>query len=253
MKDLKILQINVWGGRIKDGLTRFITDGDYDVVCMQEAVWCENEKGNDFLNLFIDTVDKIKRSAQFDFDFRSSCYGFTLLNGEARCECGNVILSKIAFKDIEEKIVCGDYNVANDLLNFKKAVSDHRYTAQKVILENGLTILNYHGYWLVDPLGNSESTKCMKSVADMIKHETSPIVMCGDLNVVSDAPCMRELDFLADLTKLNDIKTTLRNVRFVKDVACDHVLINDSVVCKKFEVIDAPVSDHRALSVDITI
>ena len=39
MSSLKILQLNVWGGRIKDGLTRFISEGDFDVVCMQEAIW----------------------------------------------------------------------------------------------------------------------------------------------------------------------------------------------------------------------
>ena len=56
MKKLKILQVNAWGGRIKDGLTNFIAKNNFDIVCMQEAVWSNHD---DFLTLFVDTIDKI--------------------------------------------------------------------------------------------------------------------------------------------------------------------------------------------------
>lgn len=42
MYSIKILQLNVWGGRIKDGLTNFIKEGNYDLICLQEAVWDRN-------------------------------------------------------------------------------------------------------------------------------------------------------------------------------------------------------------------
>lgn len=239
---MKILQINVWGGRIRDGLTNFIANGDYDVVCMQEAVW--DEERTDFLELFVDTVDKIKKGASFEFDFRSEQYGFNVLDGEAKYRCGIAILSKIPFVEIEEKVILEQGN---------HAISDHRYTAQRAVLENGLTVVNYHGYWQKDPLGNETSIKCMKSVAEMFKNTDSPVVMCGDLNLVSEASAMRELDFLKDLTAENKIKTTLRNIRFEKDVACDHILVSENVSYDNFEVINAPVSDHRALAIDIKI
>lgn len=249
MESLKILQLNVWGGRIRDGLSRFIAEGDYDVVCMQEAVWDENKTG--FLEEFVDTVDKIKSIANFKYDFRSSNYGISILNGEVRYELGNAILSKIPFQTTEEKVIIGEYGYATHLSECQEAINNHRYTAQKVVLENGLAIVNYHGYWLKDPLGDEVSTKCMRSVADMMRSGSSPAIMCGDLNVISEAPCMRELDFLTDLTAMNDIKTTLRNIRFVKDVACDHILVNEKVSYQNFKVIDAPVSDHRGLFVEV--
>ena len=77
--------------------------------------------------------------------------------------------------------------------------------------------------------------------------------MCGDLNVVSESPAMRELDFMQDLTAVNQLKTTLRNVRFVKDVACDHILITDELSCKSFNSIDAAISDHKALVAEVEI
>ena len=248
---MKVLQINNWSGRIKDGLSRFIAEGDYDVVCMQEAVWDRNQTG--FLDYFVDTVDKIKELGGFEYDFRTSNYGISILNGAAILEWGNVIISKTSFKQTEEKTILREYGLATDISSFNENVVDHRYTAQKVVFENGLILVNYHGYWEKDPMGSDTSTKCMKAVADMIRNESSPVVMCGDLNVVSEAPCMRELDFLTDLTAINKVKTTLRNVRFVKDVACDHILVNDEVKCENFRVIDAPISDHRALAVDVTV
>ncbi len=252
MKKLKILQLNVWGGRIKDGLTRCILEGDYDVVCMQEAAWDANGAG--FLDLFIDTVDKIKRQADFPFDFRSEHFGINMLGEDVKLKHGIAILSKIPFIETEEKIILGDEaKVATNISNYKDSIDNHRYTAQKVVLENGLVLVNYHGYYITDPLGNEMSRECMRSVAEMIKNESAPVVLCGDLNVISEAPAMRELDFLTDLTVENNIKTTLRNIRFVKDVPCDHILINDKVSFEKFEVLDLCASDHKALAVEIMI
>ena len=248
MNELKILQINVWSGRIRDGLTRYISEGDYDVVCMQEAVWDEKQTG--FLDLFIDTVDKIKTSANFEFDFRSKNYGIGLLGGGVQCERGNVILSKIPFKTTEEKVIFGDYDIATDIFNFRDAIDKHRYTAQKVV---GLVILNHHGYWLKDPLGDEVSVRCMRLVADMVRNESMPVVMCGDLNVIPESRAMRELDFLTDLTSVNDVKTTLMNVRFVKDVACDHILVSEGISYKNFRVMDTYASDHKALAVDVVL
>ena len=244
MNNLKILQLNTWGGRIKDGLSRFVAEGDYDVVCLQEAVWAENDIG--FLDLYIDTVDKIKETGGFKYDFRSAYHGIKLFD-DNQFEMGIAILSKIPFKEAEEKLVLGEYEVASSADNFDRAINSHSYPAQKVVLENGLVVVNYHGYWQKDPIGNETTVECMRKVADMVRGESAPVVMCGDLNVVAEAPAMRELDFLTDLTAVNNIKTTLRNVRFVKDVPCDHILINNRVKCLDFEVTDAPVSDHKGL------
>ena len=91
----------------------------------------------------------------------------------------------------------------------------------------------------------------MRSVADMISSDKNPVVLCGDLNVIPEAKAMRELDFLRDLTAIHNIPTTLRNIRFTKDVPCDHILISDNINYQDFEVINAPVSDHCALTVKI--
>lgn len=248
---MKILQINGWTGRIKDGLSRFIANGEYDIVCVQEAIW--SDSCNEYLELYVDTIDKIAREAKFDYVFKTSNYGTKVLDGDAQFEIGNAILSKVPFTSTKEERVLGEYMVAKSIEDCKDITANHCYMAQKVILNTKLAIVNYHGYWQKDPFGNETSVECMRRVANFIKDDYCPTIMCGDLNVVAESPAMRELDFMQDLTASNRVKTTLRNVRFVKDVACDHILITDEISCKKFDLIDAAISDHRALVAEIEL
>ena len=249
MKKVKILQINAWTGRIKQGLTNFIVNGDFDVICMQEAIWDENH--TEALEIFIDTVDKIKKSANFEYDYRSPIYGFKMLGGDVEFTQGNVILSKIPIVDTEEKTLCGEYKVAENAKDFDPIFWGHRCVVQKAKLKNGFTVFNYHGYWEQNPLGSATSTKYMRRVAEMIKKESGPVALCGDLNVVYEAPAMRELDFLQDLTAVKNIKNTLNGVKFKDDVACDHILINDDILADRFEVADEFLSDHKALTAEL--
>jgi len=147
----------------------------------------------------------------------------------------------------------GEYNPKSAFSNKNGADENQAWYALKVKLENGLTVLTYHGYWQRDPLGNEETVRCMKIVADMLRSEDGPVLMCGDLNVIAESPAMRELDFLTDLTAETGTKQTLMNLKFVKDVACDHVLISDDIKWSNFEIHKELVSDHAAVSVNIEI
>ncbi len=93
----------------------------------------------------------------------------------------------------------------------------------------------------------------MREAANMIRNEEGAVLMCGDLNVVYESPAMRELDFLTDLTRETGTKQTLMDLKFVKDVACDHILISDGIKWSNFEVHKELVSDHAAVSVSIEI
>ena len=249
--NLKLLQLNAWTGRIKDGLTRFIKEGDFDVVCLQEAIW--DAKHTNVLENYIDTVEKIQQNTDLKYDYRSPIYGFEIMGGEVQFVQGNVILSKIPFTKTEEKMVYGQYKIAKSTKELNDMFKNRTYgcSVEKATLKDGPTIFNYHGYWEKDPLGSATTVECMKIVAEMIKKENTPVILCGDLNIVHESPAMRELDFLQDLTATNHTKSTLMGVRFKKDVACDHILISQDITCKKFEVLDEILSDHKALIAEL--
>ena len=158
-------------------------------------------------------------------------------------EQGNVILSRYKIVKERTELVYGEYGLANSMQDFY----DHAYTLQIAELENGVTIVNHHGYWQPTPVGNETTVEAMKKVAGFVHEITGPLVMCGDLNIIHEAPAMREIDFLRDLTEENNIKNTLSGLKFNGKVACDHILVNDLIKVKHFEVLQDLISDHKAL------
>ena len=242
---MKILQLNTWTGRIQGAIPRFLGNHDFDIICLQEAVWSENQK--ELLELFSTSVEQIKKASGLEYDHRVATYYFDAFGG--RIEQGNVVICRFPIKEAEVVHLLGEYTRINDVYDNNGL----DYQAQKIVLENGLVVVNYHGYWQKDPIGNETTIKCMRKVADLIRDEERPVIMCGDLNVVSESPAMRELDFLHDLTAENNIKQTLQNIKFVRDVACDHILINDKIKANNFRVYDDLLSDHKAISAEIEI
>lgn len=243
---MRIIQLNVWTGRIKGALERFFRENEAAVVCLQEAVWCESGPGQ--LSYIVDTVDKLKEAGDYQYDYRTANFGVKFRDSDI-LKHGNVILSKIPISSSETKFVYGEYT---EKMDFTKG-SDLIYSAQKVVLENGVVVVNYHGYWETNPIGGEKHVECMRQVADMIRDENRPVIVCGDLNVNPESPAMRELDFLHDLTAEYHITQTLQNLKFIKEVACDHILVNDKIKVNDYRTIDQLTSDHKALLVDVEL
>ena len=244
---MKVLQMNVWTGRMKGAIERFLREHDFDIICLQEAVWCDEQPAE--LEYFCSSVRQIQEACGLPYCTKVSNWGVKMFNGGTVMDQGNVILSRFPIVKDETKLLHGDYL---DSMIFEQG-DDHAYFAQKVHLNNGLTVVNYHGYWLPNPIGDEETVRCMQQVADWIKEESGPVVMCGDLNVTAESPAMRTLDFMTDLTATNKVRTTLQNIKFIKDVACDHILINDQIRANNLVVYDNLVSDHKTLSLDFDI
>lgn len=230
---------------MKGAIPRFLSEHEFDVICLQEAVWTNDCR--ELLEHFCTSVEQIKNDSGLPYDRRVATYYINALGG--RIEQGNVILSRWPIVDSRVKHLLGTYASVNDIYNNNGL----DYQAQKVVLGNGVVIVNYHGYWQKDPIGNDTTIECMRKVADMIRGEKRPVIMCGDLNVTAASPAMHELDFLHDLTAENNIKQTLQNIKFVGDVACDHILINEKVCAKNYQVHDDLLSDHKAVSAEIDI
>ena len=244
---MRILQLNVWTGRIKGALLDFLRNNDFDVICIQEAAW-SNSKQKELENFFA-TVDQIKEASGLRYESRSSNWGMRIFTEDNIMEQGNVILCKSEIVEDRNELVHNEYHVIEDVQDFY----EHAYTLQIAKLKSGVIIVNHHGYWKPTPMGDEVTVKVMQKVADIIKELTGPIIMCGDLNIIHEAPAMRELDFLRDLTFEYGIDNTLSGLKFNGKVACDHILVNDAVRVKRFRVLDDIVSDHKALVAEVVI
>jgi endonuclease/exonuclease/phosphatase family metal-dependent hydrolase len=235
---------------MKGALTRFLRENEYDVVCLEEAVWSEQKPLQ--LAHFFDTVDNLKEAGGFEYEVRQSDWGARFTDSSAIMEQGNVILSHIPIVSSEVIPIHGIYSNQREWgEDWEAQVKEQCWDAVKVKLENGLTVVAHHGYWDRDPLGDEVSAECARKVADAVRNESGPVVICADMNLISESPAMRELDFLTDLTAETGTKQTLMNLKFVKDVACDHVWISKNIKWSNFEVHKELVSDHAAVSVEI--
>lgn len=165
-----------------------------------------------------------------------------------QCSFGNLILSKVPIRETHSEFTSGEFyehvvlGTPSNCLNIQIAK-----------LENGFTIVNHHGFWRPDPIGDEESVKTFTKVGQIVRNLEGPVVMCGDLNIIHESPAMRPLDFLRDLTYENNIRTTLSGLKFDGAVPCDHILINNQVEAKDFTVYPDLVSDHLALSAEVEL
>ena len=243
---MKILQLNVWTGRIKGALLEFLQNNDFDVICMQEAVWGGKQKE---LENFFATTDQLKEVSRLEYDTRSSNWGMKIFSEDNIVEQGNVILSKEEIIEERSEVVHNEYGIIKSVQDFY----EHAYTLQIAKLKNGITIVNHHGYWKPTPMGDETTVEVMRKVAKIVRELDGPVVMCGDFNIIHEAPAMRELDFLRDLTDEYNVDNTLSGLKFNGKVACDHILVNDLVDVKNFRVLEDLVSDHKALFVEIEV
>lgn len=192
-------------------------------------------------------LSKIQKASRLPYAFFSPHWSFDLAG--KGCQRGNLILSRTPFISTDTKFINGEYreHVAPEI------VFSNTITLQTVQLKNGLTVVNHHGFWRPNPIGDEESVKAFTRVADAVRQIKSPLVMCGDFNIIHDSPAMRPLDFLRDLTHEHGITTTLSGLGYNGAVACDHILVNNEVDVQDFTVLPDLVSDHLALRADIEV
>lgn len=242
---MKILQLNVWMGKIEGNLKRFLENNDFDVICMQE-VFASQSREEHLSRLCFD-LSQIVTASRLEYSFFSPNWGGEIAGGDLMW--GNLILSRIPFLETHSEFINGEYK-SDTILG---ETIGNNLNIQIVKLENGLTIVNHHGFWRPDPMGDEDSVAAFTKVGQIVRRIEGPVVMCGDLNIVHESPAMRPLDFLRDLTHENSIQTTLSGLKFDGNVPCDHILVNDEIDAKNFTVYPDLVSDHLALSVDVNI
>lgn len=242
---MKILQLNVWMGKVEGNLRRFLEKNQFDVICMQE-VFASPDRAEHLSRLCFD-LSQILKTTGMKHHFYSPNWSGEIAGGEM--QWGNLILSRIPFMRTQSEFIHGEYKTHTVL----GQTIGNNLNLQIAQLENGFTIVNHHGFWRPQPMGDGKSVKAFEKVAESVRQLDGPVVMCGDLNIIHDSPAMRPLDFLRDLTHEYHIENTLSGLKYDGAVACDHILVNDRVAVDDFRVYPDLVSDHLPLSADVRI
>lgn len=236
---MRVLQLNAWMGKIEGNLKRFLEKEKFDVICMQEVMRSEDQVGH-VRRLCFD-ASRIQEASGLTESYYAANWGSKIANGS--WEWGNLILSNQGITEKRSEFVNGRYNPETIL---GESIGNN-LNVQIVKLESGVTIVNHHGYWCPQPMGDEHSMKAFEKLSKAISGIDGPMILCGDLNVVHEAPCMRALDRLRDLTYEYKIESTLSGMHKAAKVPCDHIMVSKDVKVERFEVLPELVSDHKPL------
>jgi endonuclease/exonuclease/phosphatase family metal-dependent hydrolase len=246
---MKLVQLNIWTGRLLLPAIDFLKEQDADIVCLQEVFSFPSKSVGVLDNLA--TLEILQKELDYTHSFYAPFMEFNLADMPVRL--GNLTLSKhpldnqeVFFNEGElEKIEKWDER----RLNNRNALITQIQTTTR-----SFTLINHHGHHEFDRLGNEASAAAMKVLAGRIRKIEGPVVVAGDFNVIAESPAMRVYDgWLEDLTATHNVEDTRSKFGKVHGVPCDHILVSKDVKVNSFKVSDALVSDHTPLILEFEV
>ncbi len=244
---MKIIQLNIWGGKLGHQIIDFLNRERPDFVCMQEVNDLKGRSGYKFFG----TLDEIKAGAGFAEAFMSASYSSRYM--ERELEYGNAILSRLPAVETKKIFTRGEYRRHFDITRDDGNIRNLQLVTVRA--EGGLlTILNHHGHHVPDTkAGNDETSRQMKLIADVIDGLDGPVIMCGDFNLAPGSQSLAVInDRLTNLSIENGLKDTYNRFGTVNEV-CDYIFVNNLVKVRRFAMSDELVSDHNALILEFDL
>lgn len=246
---MKLVQLNIWGGRVMPNIIRLAEAEQPDIMCLQEVISFDGD-----INSLFGTIEEFqsKLSKPYKDFFYSPGIRFNFMHKNA--EWGNAVLSRFKILERESRFT----NLALiDNFNFE----DYDYNArnfQHCVIETAsgqkLNVLNHHGHHIPGHKnGDDETLRQMKQLADYIDTLGGPIILCGDFNLAPQSESLEILNAkLGNLSIKYNLPTTRTNLT-PKNEVCDYIFVNEQVKVKNFEASDELVSDHKALILEFDV
>lgn len=246
---MKLLQLNVWMGRLTRQILPLIEREQPDIITTQEMF------SGDAIVRFPDgtfnLLEILKEQGNYEHSYFSPVCEFNFAG--VKTGFGNGVLSKYPVIAADTVYTHGSFHPDGNTFEWDQ----NSRNAQVVTLDIGgqpLHIANHHGYWEPNPVGSEKTVKAMQVLADAVRKLDGPLLVAGDLNVDPGTPAMRVFDdWLEDLTGSHGVTNTLSTLGKLQGVAPDHILVSSDVRVKDFRVLDDLVSDHKALVIEFAI
>jgi len=241
---MKIVQVNIWQGKLGLQIMDFLKAVKPDFVCMQEVNDLPGRAGYKFFA----TLNELKEAGGFDHSFLSATYTSRYM--ERKLRYGNAIMSHLPLTSTETIFTHGEFVENFDITKDDGNIRNLQHVTVEV---NGKTlhILNHHGFRIPETkAGNEDTLRSMRTIADVIARLDGPVILCGDFNLAPDSESINVLNSkLRNLSIENGLKRTYTDLSIVNTV-CDYIFVNDRVQVEHFEMSDALISDHKALILD---
>ena len=241
---MKILQLNIWGGKLGKQIIELILREKPDLVCLQEAIVLPHESG-----LLFTQYPEILKETKFENSYFSAAFGFIIMNH--RADFGNAIMSHLPFTKTTTVFTRGEYIPTTDLVD---GDYNMRNLQHALIERNGkkLHVLNHHGHHLRQhKMGDEETLRQCGIIADYISKLEGDVVLTGDFNLAPESESLGKLNAILTNHCIVAGATTTRTVLTHKTEVCDYIFTSPNLQTKNFKILSDIVSDHCALVIQI--
>lgn len=114
-----------------------------------------------------------------------------------------------------------------------------------------LRVLNYHGIWTKEKIGNYETLEACKKINKLATEVNYPTIITGDFNLFPDTESMKVFHgSFVSLVDKHGVQTTrpkTNELSHLKRNVVDFIFVTKDIKVKSFEVLDTDVSDHLPL------
>jgi endonuclease/exonuclease/phosphatase family metal-dependent hydrolase len=243
---MKLVQVNIWCGKLGHQLVEFLKREQPDIVCMQEVNDLKGHAGPLFT-----TLDEIKEASDFRHTVVAPALSYRFMN--RMLTFGNAIMSNLPMSNHNLIYTRGkltkNYDILEDDINVR--VLQH---VNVTIGNTPINVLNHHGHYIPNTkLGSEETLRQMQIIADYLDQLSGPIILCGDFNLAPSSKSLMLInDRLINLSVQFGLKNTYNRIHVNHEV-CDYIFVSPEIKVKKFQASDALVSDHKALILEFDL
>lgn len=249
---MKLISLNIWGGRVHDKLTSFIKQKSIntDVFCFQEVY---HQADGKFSNAKWE--DSGTNTQLFDHlkELLPDHIGIFYPHFEDFWGIAIFIRKEIPILTEGEKFVHESESI--EVSRMGGTSKNVQYILTE-INNKKVNIVNFHGLW--NGKGKTDSDKRIdqsNEIVSFLKELEGEIVFCGDFNLRPDTQSLKIIeDFgFRNLIKEYNIRSTRTSFYKKEERFADYTLISDGINVKEFKVLPDEVSDHNAMELDFDL
>lgn len=258
---MKLLSLNIWGGRVYEPFINFLKKhaGEVDIFCIQEAYLSplkDYVSHGVHVTIFDDMVNILKGYQPFfgpvqdRFDDEGAV-DFEVTSGQA-----TFIKEAVTIDSFEHIFVYRERNsaVPDDPNSIPAAMLCTRIQSGK----KKYTVCNIHGFsYPGTKLDTKERIEQSEKILHFLKGEKGrEIILCGDFNLMPSTKSMEMLeDKLENLIKKFNVLNTRSSLSYYANTPdaqkfADYTLVSPNIKAKDFKILQDQVSDHLAMYLD---
>ena len=262
---VRLITLNIWGGRIHDPVLRFIEKhkNKTDIFTLQEVFKSDRniQTHGSYSNILKELAGLLP---EFNFYFSPTAedhdtrgpVNFPIEFGQA-----TFVEHGLAIKNQKEIFVYREFNQMGPYHEDGRPDFPRNFIYTEIETEGKkFLVLNLHGFWEPAPkIDNDQRYKQSQVIIDFVKKRGLPVIIAGDFNlgIKTKALKMFEKSGFRNLVKESGALTTRSTLYNIKwrsfDKFADYILTSKGIWVTDFKVMRAKVSDHLPLYIEFDI